>query len=113
MDKLEEIFKLQQELNDKIFVKQGILDPLGQSGDPLRMDVISGELAHGNLGPNRLPNIWMRNYLKALTEEAKELDEELLWKWWSNPSGCSREKALRSGRTSVFTTCARDSAPGV
>jgi len=30
-----------------------------------------------------LPNKWLVNYSKAIKEELSELDEELLWKWWS------------------------------
>jgi len=30
-----------------------------------------------------LPNTWLSNYSRAMREEITELDEELLWKWWS------------------------------
>ena len=32
---------------------------------------------------NDLPNEWLVNYSKAIKEELLELDDELLWKWWS------------------------------
>ena len=32
---------------------------------------------------NELPNEWLANYSKAIKEELLELDNELLWKWWS------------------------------
>jgi dimeric dUTPase (all-alpha-NTP-PPase superfamily) len=79
-DKLEEIFKKQGELNDGIFAKQNIRGPDGQV---LTMAAIQQALAREDLGPNGLPNLWLRNYLTALKHEAVELDEELLWKWWS------------------------------
>src|SRR4051812_35512954 len=79
-DKLQDIFQLQGELNDAIFAKQGIRGPDGQV---LTMSAIRQALEKNELGPNGLPNQWLRNYLRALQEEGKELEQELLWKWWS------------------------------
>ena len=83
MDKLEELFKMQAELNDKIFKKQGLTTVSGDIG-----------LSSGSLyalsrfglsqGPNSTVNIWLKNYLDALDDESSELRKELLWKWWSN-----------------------------
>ena len=47
------------------------------------MAAIQQAVERGELGPNGLPNQWLRNYLRALRSEADELDQELLWKWWS------------------------------
>jgi dimeric dUTPase (all-alpha-NTP-PPase superfamily) len=80
MDKLADIFQLQGELNDQIFKKQDIRD---RDGKVLTMAAIQAALERGELGPNGLPNTWLRNYLKALSAEAEEVSEELLWKWWS------------------------------
>jgi dimeric dUTPase (all-alpha-NTP-PPase superfamily) len=79
-DKLKDIFQLQEELNDGIFKKQDIRGP---DGKLLTMSAIRGALERGELGPNGLPNQWLRNYLRALQEEGKELEQEMLWKWWS------------------------------
>ena len=79
-DKLKDIFELQAHLNDAIFQKQGIRGP---DGKVLTTASIHGALEHGELGPNGLPNQWLRNYVKALQEETVELEQELLWKWWS------------------------------
>lgn len=84
MDKLEEIFKLQEELNDHVFVKQGIMQGVFNfESEGLKTSRIRDAANIGLLGPNDLPNTWLRNYLKALQEEGKELEAELLWKWWS------------------------------
>jgi len=80
MDKLADIFQLQGELNDQIFKKQDIRD---RDGNVLTMAAIQTALEKGELGPNGLPNTWLRNYLAALSAEAEEVKEELLWKWWS------------------------------
>lgn len=80
MDKLADIFQLQGELNDQIFKKQDIRD---RDGKVLTMKAIQESLEKGELGPNGLPNTWLRNYLAALSAEAEEVKEELLWKWWS------------------------------
>ena len=80
MDKLEEIFAKQSALNDEIFAKQDIRD---RDGKVLTMAAIRAGLERGELGPNGLPNLWLRNYLTALKSEAVEIEEELLWKWWS------------------------------
>jgi dimeric dUTPase (all-alpha-NTP-PPase superfamily) len=79
-DKLQDIFTLQGELNDGIFKKQ---DMRGPDGQVLTMAAIRAALERGELGPNGLPNLWLRNYLRALQEESKELEQDLLWKWWS------------------------------
>ncbi|HYF49590.1 MAG TPA: dUTPase [Planctomycetota bacterium] len=79
-DKLRDIFQLQGELNDGIFKKQDIRGPDGQV---LTMSAIRSALEKNELGPNGLPNQWLRNYLRALQEESKELEQDLLWKWWS------------------------------
>jgi dimeric dUTPase (all-alpha-NTP-PPase superfamily) len=79
-DMLDEIFDIQGRLNDRTFVKNNIL---GSDGKPLSMESIRRAVAAGELGPNGLPNQWLRNYLWALADECRELDEELLKKWWS------------------------------
>jgi len=79
-DKLKDIFQLQSELNDGIFKKQDIRGP---DGKVLTMAAIQGAVERGELGPNGLPNLWLRNYLRALQGEATELEQDLLWKWWS------------------------------
>jgi len=79
-DKLQDIFSLQGELNDGIFVKQDIRGP---DGKVLTMGAIHAALERGELGPNGLPNQWLRNYLRALQGESAELEQDLLWKWWS------------------------------
>ncbi|HEY3321833.1 MAG TPA: dUTPase [Planctomycetota bacterium] len=80
IDKLHEIFAAQSELNDGIFKKQDIRGP---DGKVLTMAAIREALERGELGPNGLPNQWLRNYLRALQAESAELEDELLWKWWS------------------------------
>lgn len=100
MDKLEEIFQLQAELNDRVYAKNGMKDNAGQ---PLTTLAVQRELAQGleslaaladptkergalqifQLGPNGLPNRMLRNHLLALQAEGIELERELLWKWWS------------------------------
>jgi len=80
MDKLDEIFDMQSDLNDGIFAKQDIR---GRDGKVLTMADIRAGLERRELGPNGLPNLWLRNYLTALKSEADEIEEELLWKWWS------------------------------
>jgi dimeric dUTPase (all-alpha-NTP-PPase superfamily) len=80
-DKLEELFRLQETLNDFVFAKQDLRD---KQGSLLTMAALSKQ-AKGEepLGPNTEVNQWLRKYLEALTDESRELGEELLWKWWS------------------------------
>ena len=47
------------------------------------MQSIIAAVAENKLNVNELPNEWLMNYAKAMKEELTELDEELLWKWWS------------------------------
>ena len=80
-DRLAQLFALQTELNDRIFVKKDIRD---REGKVLTMATLRAE-ARGEapLGPNTNVNEWLGKYLTALDDESRELREELLWKWWS------------------------------
>ena len=79
-DMLKRIFSMQSELNDYVFRKNSLKDT---SGNPLTMDTIFSDVNRGELRVNDLPNVWLSNYSRAMGEEILELDEELLWKWWS------------------------------
>lgn len=79
-DMLENIFSMQTELNDYIFKKKDIRD---NDGNTLTMESIHNSVSDAKLMVNDLPNKWLGNYSKAMREEIIELDEELLWKWWS------------------------------
>jgi|SRR5690606_17843369 dimeric dUTPase (all-alpha-NTP-PPase superfamily) len=80
-DKLDRLFTLQSQLNDRIFVKKDIRD---RDGKVLTMDTLRAEARSGEpLGPNTVVNEWLGKYLAALDDESRELREELLWKWWS------------------------------
>ena len=79
-DMLKRIFSMQSDLNDYVFKKNSLKDT---SGNPLAMDTIFAEVNRGDLKVNDLPNVWLSNYSRAMREEILELDEELLWKWWS------------------------------
>jgi dimeric dUTPase (all-alpha-NTP-PPase superfamily) len=80
-DKLDRLFALQTELNDRIFVKKDIRD---RDGNTLTMAALRAEARGGEpLGPNTRVNDWLGKYLTALDAESRELREELLWKWWS------------------------------
>lgn len=77
---LEKIFEMQTELNDYVFTKNKLKD---KSGQDLNMQSIIAAVAENKVMVNDLPNEWLMNYSKAMKEELTELDEELLWKWWS------------------------------
>lgn len=80
IDMLRHIFELQTELNNYVFEKNQLRD---EGGRVLTMNAISAAVNAGQLHVNGLPNRWLANYAKAMDEELKELNEELLWKWWS------------------------------
>lgn len=80
-DKLDQLFALQTELNDRIFAKKDIRD---REGKTLTMEALRrAARADQPLGPNTEVNEWLGKYLTALDDESRELREELLWKWWS------------------------------
>lgn len=79
-DMLSKIFEMQADLNDYVFKKNNLKDLDGAS---LNMKAIFDAVEDGKLKVNELPNQWLRNYTKAMGEEVIELDDELLWKWWS------------------------------
>jgi dimeric dUTPase (all-alpha-NTP-PPase superfamily) len=79
-DKLDQLFSLQSQLNDRIFAKKGIRDG---EGKPLTMATLIAEAKQPELGPNTKVNEWLGKYLQAMDDESRELKEELLWKWWS------------------------------
>ena len=77
---LKDIFKMQLELNDYVFKKNNLKD---KSGNVLNMQSIIASAEKEEMMVNDLPNEWLVNYSKAIKEELLELDDELLWKWWS------------------------------
>ncbi|MBI2992734.1 MAG: dUTP diphosphatase [Gammaproteobacteria bacterium] len=79
-DMLQRIFAMQAELNDYVFRKNGLTDSAGHA---LSMAAIESAANAGALMVNDLPNQWLGRYSKAMAEELKELDADLLWKWWS------------------------------
>ncbi|MDB5106038.1 MAG: dCTP pyrophosphatase [Fibrobacteres bacterium] len=79
-DKLEQLFAMQSELNDRIFAKKDIRD---REGKTLTMATLIAEAQQPEIGPNTKVNEWLGKYLQALDDEGRELKEELLWKWWS------------------------------
>jgi len=80
VDMLTKIFEMQSDLNNHVFSKNKLGDV---TGNTLVMDAIFSAVNSGNMKVNDLPNTWLSKYSKAMAEELKELDEELLWKWWS------------------------------
>ena len=64
MDKLDQIFKKQHELNCYTFQKNSLVD-------------------FGRIPRDReLQNTWLRNYALAMTQEVSELIDSTNWKWW-------------------------------
>lgn len=81
MDRLEELFALQGSLNDRIFAKR---DLRGLDGQTLSTERLAGAARGRAEAPAHSDTVlWLRNYLKALEDESRELSEELPWKWWS------------------------------
>ena len=80
IDMLQKIFEMQTDLNNYVFSKNNLRD---QTGKALDMEAIFSAVNNDQLKVNDLPNTWLAKYSKALSEELIELDEELLWKWWS------------------------------
>lgn len=80
VDMLKKVFQMQTELNDYVFAKNKLA---GSGSETLNMESVFSAVNSGELKVNDLPNKWLSNYSRAMAEELKELDEELLWKWWS------------------------------
>jgi hypothetical protein len=81
LDMLRSIFSKQADLNDYIFRKHAIRD---NAGSALTMHAIAAETTADHLSVNDIPNQWLARYSRAMQEELRELDQSLLWKWWSN-----------------------------
>jgi len=79
MDKLDKIFEMQTALGNNVFKKQCI----NQTMQNLYFEGISDKTDEKKLGANSNVNIWLRRFLEAEKDETRELEEELLWKWWS------------------------------
>ena len=83
-DKLEQIFSMQAQLNDRVFAKQNLktLD-----GAPLTTEFLfQAGSKETPIGPNTETNEWLKKFLWAMQDESRELKEELLEKWWSKDS---------------------------
>jgi hypothetical protein len=82
-DGLQLIFEMQEQLNDFVFVKNNEKNKFGCQLEMSYLKTLTvcrdiGLKANGDL------NKWLVNFTKALKEETKELEDEELWKWWSN-----------------------------
>jgi len=80
MDKLDHLFQLQASLNDRIFQKRSLM---GQDGQILSARKLSELAGAPEVAPASDTAVWLANYLKALSDETRELGEEIPWKWWS------------------------------
>lgn len=83
-DRLDDLFRMQAELNDLAFVTQGLVDRTG-SQLTLRHLVESAKaaLADGKCSVNSITSEWLQKYTKALGVEVQEIQEALPWKFWS------------------------------
>lgn len=79
-DMLTQIFQMQSDLNNYVFENNQIKD---NQGNCLSMDSIFTAATQGKFMVNDLPNQWLSHYARAMQGELHELDEDLLWKWWS------------------------------
>ncbi|MEJ2093974.1 MAG: dUTPase [Gammaproteobacteria bacterium] len=77
---LSQIFEMQTGLNNYVFSSNKLSN---NSGNTLSMADIFEAVNNNQLMVNDLPNRWLANYSKAMREELNELDDDLLWKWWS------------------------------
>ena len=68
MDKLENIFKLQEELNLRIGVKMDDMDDEERSK-------------------------WILNYVRAMQQELAELTDSVPWKWWASYQDFDKQNA--------------------
>jgi dimeric dUTPase (all-alpha-NTP-PPase superfamily) len=78
---LKEIFKMQSDLNDYVFSKKNIKD---LDGNALTTDklIASGKSEEEILCVS-ITNDWLKKYSWALGDELRELNDELMDKWWS------------------------------
>ncbi len=79
---LQEYLNKQNELNDMIFEMKRIYIDRYDDGRPV---ILNSKILKDDkdLTPNGIKNQWLGNFSKAMRDELRELDEELLWKWWS------------------------------
>jgi len=78
MDKLDEIFKMQQDLNSRVFV-DNILDisyeNLLKCGDRLKND-------EATEADKKIIQRWAQDYFRAIQQECAEGIDSTNWKWW-------------------------------
>jgi len=77
MDKLEQIFELQHNLNRYTFEKNNLV-----GFDQIPRD-------------RELQNEWLRNYALAMTQEISELVDSTNWKWWRTKVDLFDEQNLK------------------
>jgi dimeric dUTPase (all-alpha-NTP-PPase superfamily) len=78
---LSEIFKMQSDLNNYVYEKHSITD---NEGNRLTTDkLITAGSEEGSVMCNSITNEWLKKQSWALGDEVRELNEELMDKWWS------------------------------
>lgn len=62
-----------EELSDLIMRNNGLGVKLKELCEKARVDAA---------GPNDEPSVWLRNFIRALEDEVRELKASVAWKWW-------------------------------
>jgi hypothetical protein len=91
MDKLDILFQMQRELNDKTFAKNGLCLP--SSDKPLTMAEFKAACEEGRLQKGSPVDLWLQNYSRALAQETSELLDSTPWKWWSRDRAVDLDNA--------------------
>ncbi|MFA4985105.1 MAG: dUTPase [Candidatus Brocadiia bacterium] len=81
MDKLDSLFRMQAELNEKTFAKNDLCNP--GTGRPLTMADFRCAVEAGQFEKGGIVDLWLQNYARALAQETCELVDSTPWKWWS------------------------------
>ena len=99
---LDTLFKVQEGLNNLIFKKQGIKT---KEGLQMTVQKLKEEFEKGPIGANSDSTKWAQNFLKALREEADELEESLPWKWWSKDEADKQNALVEVADLLFFLIC--------
>jgi len=94
-DRLAELFRMQQDLNEIIFRKHPpdfsrVPEAPGQARFPFARVAVGAESKQiwrafrERQAPPEAVRDWVLNYARAIIHEAAELEDSCNWKWWSN-----------------------------
>lgn len=104
---LKDVFDVQEGLNDLIFFKS---DLRSTDGNLLSVEKLMNLARTRPATANSDSIEWIRRFVRALKDETRELEDELVWKWWSKDKADTQNIKVEIADHLFFLICIAQAA---